>query len=350
MLEQFIPEYILNYTFLNNTAKDYIIAVVAFIVILIVCAIFQKAILAKLKKLTEKTKNDIDDTFVKIISSLKPPFYVYISIWFALRLLTINGFAQKAIDAILIVWVTYQTITAVQILIDYIAEKKFTERDSKNIIELVSRLSKGLLWLFGILIILSNLGINITSLIAGLGIGGVAVALALQNILGDLFSSFAIYLDKPFVVGDLIVIDGEFGNVEKIGIKTTRIRSLTGQEIVISNQQLTSKQIHNFKRMEKRRIVFEIGVTYDTPTEKLEKIPKIIESIMEPIEKAEFSRAHFKSFGDSALMFEIVYFVVTREYQEYMDINQHIHLNIKKEFDNENIEFAFPTQTIHLQK
>jgi small-conductance mechanosensitive channel len=202
-------------------------------------------------------------------------------------------------------------------------------------------------WTIVILVILDNLGIEITALIAGLGIGGVAVALATQNILGDLFASLSIVLDKPFVVGDFLSIDEFLGSVEKVGIKTTRVRSLSGEQLIFSNNDLLNSRIRNFGRMFERRVVFAFGVTYQTPAEKLRRIPTIIRDAVESQEKVRFDRAHFQKYGDSALIFETVYFVLSPDYNYYMDVQQNINLAIFERLAEEGIDFAYPTQTIH---
>lgn len=337
-------------SFWSNTYQQYLMAFIAFIVLLIIFKIFQQIIIARLKKLAEKTETDIDDAAIKVVRSIKPPFYFYLAFWIALNFLAVHEIVQKVINAALIILVTYQVITAVQVLIDHVTQKRIKDKDSQKAVQFLGKFAKGVLWVFGLLLLLSNLGVNVTSLIAGLGIGGIAIALALQNILGDLFSAFAIYFDKPFKVGDFIIVGQEQGTIEKIGVKTTRIRSLSGEQIVIPNTDLTAARIHNYKKMQERRVLLSLGVTYDTPTEKLKVIPKTIEEIISSIDLARFDRAHFKAFGDSALLFEIVYFVKNRDYADYMDVNQEIHLKINEEFANKNLEMAFPTQTIHLQK
>jgi len=199
-----------------------------------------------------------------------------------------------------------------------------------------------------LLLALDNLGVNITALVAGMGIGGIAVALAAQNILGDLFASISIVLDKPFVINDFIIVGDYMGSVEHIGVKTTRIRSLSGEQIVFSNTDLLNSRVRNFKRMVERRVVFSFGVVYGTPAEKLEAIPGIVRGIIEAIDGTRFDRAHFAKYGDSSLDFEVVYFVVTGDYNVYMDIQQAINLAIYRSFEDEGLGFAFPTQTIFL--
>jgi len=184
--------------------------------------------------------------------------------------------------------------------------------------------------------------------VAGFGIGGVAVALAVQSVLGDLFASLSIILDKPFVVGDFIVVDNLRGTVERVGVKTTRLRSLDGELLVFSNGDLLKSRIRNFRRMYDRRVEFTLGVTYRTPLEKLRRIPQWLREIIAAQPRTRFDRAHFKQYGDSALVFEIVYYVLDRDYNLYMDIHQAINLAICEHFGREGIEFAFPTRTVYL--
>lgn len=353
MLDQFFTAPYWQYELFGNTLQNYAVALLAFVGFFIVFKIFQSIILFKLKKLAEKTKTDVDDTLIRIFLSLRPSFFSFIAFYLALNFLTISIFVKKVISVLLIIWIVYQIIKAVQILIDYLVEralKKDKQAGSKQIIGLVSKISKGVLWALGGLLILQNLGVNVTSLIAGLGIGGIAIALALQNILGDLFSSFAILFDKPFVPGDFIIVGSHKGTVEKIGIKTTRIRSVNGEEIVISNKELTSANIQNFQKLKERRAVISFGVAYETPTSKVRHIPKIVKDIIKEIKDAKFDRAHFSKFDDSALTFEVVYFVKSDDYEKYMDVNQKILIKIKSEFEKEGIDMAYPTRTIYMAK
>lgn len=227
------------------------------------------------------------------------------------------------------------------------------EEDASRVttVKALGFLSRLILFSVIILLALDNIpGIEITTLLASLGIGGIAVALAVQNILADLFASLSIALDKPFVIGDFIVVGQERGMVEHIGLKTTRVRSLTGEQLIFPNSDLLSSRIHNFKRMEERRIVFGLGVTYQTPYEKLQKIPTMLREIIEAQELARFDRAHFQGFGDFSLDFEIVYFVLLPEYAVYMDVQQEINLRIYRQFEAEGIEFAYPTQTVFVSQ
>jgi small-conductance mechanosensitive channel len=195
---------------------------------------------------------------------------------------------------------------------------------------------------------LDNLGYNVSALLAGLGIGGIAVALALQNVLGDLFASLSITLDKPFVTGDFIIVGDLLGTVSHVGLKTTRVTSLSGEQLVFSNSDLLSSRIRNFKRMSERRVVFSFGVLYQTPVSQLEEIPAIVREIVESTDTTRFDRAHFKEFGDSAYLYEVVYYVREPDYNLYMDRQQQINLELCRRFEERGIEFAYPTRTLHL--
>jgi len=338
----------------GNAVGDYAVAFVAFILSLIALKFVQRGVLGYLRQLSKKTATDIDDTLIDIVGSIRPPFYSFLAFYIATIFLAISGQIQSIVNTLLLIWIVYQIILAIQILIDYVVRKKFVsdedDEGSKGITNFISGLLKATLWAIGLLAILSNLGVNVNSLIAGLGIGGLAIAFALQNILADLFSSFAIHMDKPFKVGDFIVVGEHKGNVVKIGIKTTRIKALQGEEIVISNTELTSTRVQNFKKLQERRVSFDIGVLYETPIDKVKKIPEIIKQAIDSTENARFDRSHFMTFADSALVFSTVYYAESSDYAEYADAHQEINLKIMKSFAKEGIEFAYPTQTLHMAK
>ena len=222
--------------------------------------------------------------------------------------------------------------------------------DGVAAMDILSFIARVAIWSFVLLAVLDNIGVNITTLIAGLGVGGIAVALAAQNILSDLFASLSIVLDKPFVVGDFLIIGDFQGAVEKVGIKTTRLRSLWGEQLVFSNNDLLSSRIRNYGRMNERRVAFSLGVTYQTPADKLAKIPEMIRRAVDAQADTRFDRAHFQKYGDFALIFEIVYYVLSADYNQYMDIQQSINLKIYADFEANGIEFAYPTQTIYVNR
>ena len=205
---------------------------------------------------------------------------------------------------------------------------------------------KATVWVLGFVFLLDNLGYNVTTIITGLGIGGIAIALAAQTILGDIFSYFVIFFDRPFEIGDFIEVDDKKGNVEYIGIKTTRLRAIGGEQLICSNKDLTDSRVHNHKRMVRRRIAFTIGIVYQTSAEKIKKIPVIIKEIIESKNHTEFDRSHFSGFGDFSLNFETVYFIKNGQFTDYMDEQEKIYIELFEAFEKEKIEFAYPTQTL----
>ncbi|NLI55091.1 MAG: mechanosensitive ion channel family protein, partial [Clostridiales bacterium] len=213
----------------------------------------------------------------------------------------------------------------------------------------MARIAKILIWALALILFLDNIGVKITSLVTGLGIGGVAIAFAAQNVLTDIFCFFTIFFDKPFELGDFIIAGDHMGTVEHIGVKTTRLRALGGEQLVVSNADLTGSRIRNFKTMQQRRVLFTLGVTYNTPSEKLRKIPEMIKQVVEETENATFSRAHFAAYGAYSLNIEIVYYVLTSDYDQYMDINQRINFGIMEGFERLGVSFAFPTTTVQVE-
>ncbi len=340
-------------TFLGNTVQNYIIALGIFIAGIAILKFIEYIIVNKLEKLSKRTKTEIDDAIIYSLEKIGWLFYISLSLFFALQYVELSATVDKWVGfAILIVLVFYAT-RILQHFFDHIlkrvSEKKEQEGGS-SIIRLLNVFVRMILWVGALLLLLDNLGVNITTAIAGLGIGGIAIALALQNILGDLFASVSIYLDKPFKIGDFIIVGEHMGIVKHIGIKTTRIESLWGEEIVISNAELTSTRIRNYKRMNTRRIHFDFGVTYGTSNDKLKKILKIVKEIFDKIELADLDRVHFKNFGDSSLVFEVAYIINSNDYNKYMDVQQEFNFALKSAFEKEKIEFAFPTRTVYIEK
>ncbi len=288
-----------------------------------------------------------------IKSSIIPLFYLSL-FYFAFNFIELDIKFLRYLNILFIILATFFILRFAVNIISFIAETYLLNKskDATKIKNLkgILIILKVIIWGLGVILILDNLGYKISAVLAGLGIGGIAVALAAQTILGDLFSYFIIIFDKPFEVGDFIVVSDAMGTVETIGIKTTRIRSISGEELIFSNSDLTNSRVKNFKRMHSRRVVFKIGVTYNTHLEKLKKIPEIIKSIIESINETKFDRAHFVSYGDYALIYEIVYFVNNSDYNKYMDIQQEINFKLYEEFSKLKIDFAYPTQTIFLNK
>ena len=353
-----IIEYLKNYQIWNNSAWAYTLALFVFLGSVIVLKIFQVIILKKLDKLAKKTKTDLDDMLVEIFEGIKPPFYFLFSAFVALRYLSFSDTVNNILFVALIIVITLEIAQAFNKLVDFYTKKYINKSDreegDKKQAKAMMRILRGfavvIIWVSAILIILSNLGVNITSLVASLGIGGIAIALAVQNVLGDILSSFSLFIDKPFQVGDKIVIGTDSGTVERIGLKTTRLKTLRGEELIVSNKELTTVRVQNMKKLEKRREVFRLGVTYDTPKKKLEKIPDLIKNIVSKHKMAEFGRCIFVEYADSSLIFEVVFNVNTPEMDEFLRIKHAVNLEIYSTFEKEKIEFAYPTQTIYTKK
>ena len=346
----------LGWEFAGNSVYAYGVSVIIFITTLLILYFFKRVVIVKLKKLSLKTKTDIDDFIIGLLDQIRRPVYVLIAFFLASRRLSLSQSVDKVIVSVLIIALVFKGIKILQAIVAYFVEKMYLGPDAK-LDKSGARATRSLttalnwvIWAGGAVFLLDNLGIKISAVIAGLGIGGVAVALAAQSILGDLFSSFAIFLDKPFKIGDFIIVGDLLGVVEHVGIKTTRIRSLWGEQLVFPNSDLTNSRIRNYKKMQKRRVSFKIGVVYQTTHDQLKKIPRIVTEIVKNVDKATLDRVHFLSFADFSLVFEIVYYVDGSDYNLYMDIQQEINLALKENFEKAGIEFAYPTQTLYTIK
>lgn len=345
---------ILEITFLQNRVLDYLIFLATLVVGILVVRIIKSVVLSRLRAWAEKTATTIDDFLIGIFEKTLLPLAYFGVFYLATRALTLNPTLSKIIDVFGVILLTIFGIRFLVAIIKYALQtywlKKEKDEAKERTIKGILRVIKVIIWGIGITFLLDNLGFKISTVIAGLGIGGVAVALAAQAILGDLFSYFSILFDRPFEVGDFIILDDYLGTIEHIGIKTTRVRSLGGEQLVFSNADLTNSRLRNYKRMAKRRVVFKLGVTYQTTLEQVKEIPTIIKNIIQNITDTVFDRAHFSSYGDFSLVFETVYYVNSRDYNKYMNIQQEINFAIKEEFEKRGIEFAYPTQTLFLEK
>lgn len=345
---------LLQKVFLNNRVIDYLICCITIILGIIALNIIRRYVITRLRSFALRTATKFDDYLINIIERVVLPLLYFGVFYLGVRTLNLNPTIGKVIDVLGLVLLTYLGIRILGSTFEYLTLQHWLkhEPDSERVMKFRAILPaiKVIFWGLGLVFLLDNLGFKITTVIAGLGIGGVAVALAAQAILGDLFSYFAILFDRPFEVGDFIIIEDLSGTVEYIGLKTTRIRSINGEQVVIANKDLTNSRIRNYKRMERRRVVFRIGVIYETSLEQLKEIPNIIKNIISQIPEATFDRAHFFSYGDFSLVFEIVYFVNDRNYYKYMNIQQEINLRIKEEFERRQIKFAYPTKTVYFSK
>jgi len=348
-------EHLVETVFLGNTLINWGIAVAVFLAVFLGLAIGKRIVARQLGKLAVKSKTDIDDFIVDLLKvRTKRPLLMLFALYAGSLALTLPAQVERVILMIALTALTLQVGLWGNGIVNYIISKRAAREDGEEsnleAYSVISLMVKTVLWSVIVLVALHNMGIKVTALVAGLGVGGIAVALALQNILGDLFASLSIVFDRPFVVGDFIVVDDLMGNVEHVGLKTTRVRSLSGEQLVFSNTDLLSARVKNYGRMEERRILFGLGVTYQTPVDKLQSIPTMIKEIVELQELVRFDRAHFKNYGDFSLNFEVVYYVLKRDYAVYMDIQQAINLALYTKFEEEGIEFAYPTQTLFVEK
>jgi small-conductance mechanosensitive channel len=340
-------------TFYGNEIKTWLIALAVSIGTLVALRLVEQVLIVRVERLTEKTHTIIDDVIIGALRKTKLLYLLIVSIfvgsiWLSLPSEVRSPLWKVAIVATIIqagIWLS----TALQIWLENYGKEE-TDGADRMTMNALSFLGRIALWATVLLLILDNLGVDVTALVAGLGIGGIAIALAVQNVLSDLFASLSIVLDKPFVPGDFVVVGDMAGSVEHIGIKTTRIRSISGEQLVFSNNDLLGSRIRNFGRMRERRVVFSLGVTYQTPVDKLERVPGLIQAAIESQERARFDRSHFASYGDSALNFETVYYVESSDYATHMDILQSVNLTIYQSFAAEGIEFAYPTQTLFIEK
>ncbi len=287
-----------------------------------------------------------------VIQKTKLPILLLISLFIGSRILILPVDAKNTLRMLagisllfqLGLWANY----FISLLVERIQEKN---KDDKNAVSgalLISLIARVAVWTAVLLVILDSAGVNVTTIVTGLGVGGIAIGLATQKVLGELFASVSIILDKPFKEGDYVFIGEDSGIVERIGMKSTRIRSLDGEMLIFSNSELLNQRIRNYQPLIERRQKVQLGVEYDTPYEKLVTIPAMLTEIVANTPQTRFVRAHFFSYGDSALIFELVYYVEVPDYQTFLDINQAINLAVFKRFSEEGLVFAFPTQTLHL--
>lgn len=344
---------LLWYIIFWNTIESYFISITIFLLLYFFVFVTRNVIIKKAKKIVDKTKNKRDDAIVKKISSISRLSYIVICLYFPLKYLYLNKSLDKILEIALLFVVLREISNILMSIIKYMLEnniknKHWWKKDTTkiNLFFLVSKIIVYIIWA---LIFLSNIWVEITPLIASLWVAWIAVAFALQKILWDIFSSFSIFLDRPFEIGDFVTIWTDNWYVKDIWLKSTRIDTLHWHELIIPNTEVTSSRINNYGKMQKRRILFNIWVIYQTSPDIIEKIPSIIENIIQKTDNTEFVRAHFIEFGKSELNFEIVYYITNDDYSIYRDTHQKICLEIMKSFKEKWISFAYPTQSIYIE-
>jgi small-conductance mechanosensitive channel len=344
----------LDYSFFGNTVLLYLKSLGLLLGGFAAIHVFQRIIMTRLKKIADATDNTVDDMALRAVELLVPPLLYFGVLYLALHILTLSDEFRSGMKVAGVVLFTFLLVRALTGIIRFALRARLRRSTDSQTAEIQLKGLSGLItvvvWIIAVFFLLDNLGVKISAAVAGLGIGGIALALAAQAVLGDLFSYFVIFLDKPFEVGDFIIAGDHMGTVEAIGLKTTRITALSGEQIVFSNTDLIHSRLHNYKKMARRRVAFTLGMTYQTPSEKLREIPQLLREIIDRQEGATFDRAHFASFGDSSLDFEIVYYVEGSDFAQYRDIQQAINLAVFEEFEQRGIEFAYPTQTLFVNK
>lgn len=357
--QAWVPEVLRETTVLGSPLWSWIVAGAIAAGAFLLLALVRGLAHARLRRIAERTDNVIDDLLVQLLGATPPTFLLLLALFAGSLALRLPGTGRVWIGRIVAIAVLLQAGAWLDRVLAFLIERHVERRRADGVeaheasrialIGLFRFFGRVAIWSLVLLAALDNLGVDITALVAGLGVGGIAAGLALQDVLKDTFAALSIVLDKPFAIGDFVVVDDLAGSVEHIGIKTTRVRSLSGEQLVFGNGDLLSSRIRNFKRLVERRALFEFGVLYGTPPDQLERIPEMVREIVEGQETTRFDRAHLKSFGASSLDFEIVYYVLDPEYLTFMDRQQAIHLALIRKFAAEGIEFAFPTRTLHLE-
>ncbi|UCF44673.1 MAG: mechanosensitive ion channel family protein [Candidatus Bathyarchaeota archaeon] len=347
-----LVELIRQYVGLSQIVSEIIAFIMILAVAIIIAWIGHSLFKRYLVRWAAKTKSKLDDA---ILRNVRAPIFLLaflFGLYYGLAgIASLQAYAEEfalafTVGEILVATFLITRIT--NVLISWYAKESTKRRRkvSNHILFILKKVVQVIVYVFAFLLILAVFRIDLSGVVVGLGVGGIAIALALQNILSDALSAFSLYFDRPFEIGDFIVVGDYAGTVNRIGIKSTRIQLLQGEELVISNKELTTKSVRNFKKLKKRRIKFTVKVTCDTPIEKLKKIPEIIAEIIKKIEMTEFGTVHFRQFGDFSFDFDVVYYIKKGDYTKYLDIQQRINFGILEEFEKEKIDMPYPTQKV----
>lgn len=344
----------MNDVYFGNSVRDYLIAAAIILVGFALIRIFRRRIFVKIREWSAHTTNNLDDFITDAMQRFGIPALYFVVCYIGVSYLQLPAQGIRVLQVATTVVLTFLVIrllssVMLMLLRGYVRRQDRGDEKVKQLAGLMLIINI-VIWIIGLLFLFDNMGYNVTAMVTGLGIGGIAVALAAQNILGDLFNYFVIFMDRPFEVNDFISIDDKAGTVENIGIKTTRVRSLSGEQLIFSNSDLTKSRIHNFKRMETRRIAFKVGVVYDTAPERVRQIPGLLKDVVTMQPSIRFDRAHFSAMGESGLVFEVVYIVETADYNRYMDIQQDINFRIFEQFRELGIELAYPTTALYVKR
>ncbi|HJR64091.1 MAG TPA: mechanosensitive ion channel family protein [Gemmatimonadaceae bacterium] len=342
----------LDSPYYGNTIRTWLIAAATFLLTAGLLVLVRTLLVKRFTRIAERTRTRADDAVLLIVRRTHLGFLMVTAVLTGSLVLALGVGQRTVIARLMAIAILIQGAIWGTALITFFG-RHYSARHaaaggSTTMIGSLSFLARVLLWSVMLLLALDNIGIDVTALIAGLGVGGIAVALAVQTTLGDVLAAVIIAVDKPFAIGDFIIVDGMLGTVRAVGLKTTRIASLSGEEIIISNSALLNSRIRNYQRMRERRIDFRFGVAYETAPDKLAAIPAMVREIIATQELARVDRVHFLRYADSWLEFEVVYYVLSPEYNIYMDIQQAVNLTIFQRFAAEGIQFAYPTRTVYL--
>lgn len=337
------------------TMTQWLVAAATLGAVYVALAVLRRVLVRRLGAIAVRTTTDWDDLAVEIVRRTRPYFILLIAIYAATRVVPVPGAGGRVLRAISVIVVLLQAGVWGNGLIGfaanhYIRRRAPADTGTRTTIYAVGYASRFILWGLLAVTALQNFGINVTALITGLGIGGIALALAVQNILGDLFAALSIVLDKPFVVGDTVQVDNISGTIEHIGLRTTRIRSLGGEQVVIGNNDLLKSRIRNYQRMELRRAVFNLDLAFDTPAEKVASVPAMVRQVIEAQPLTRFDRSHLLTIAETGLRVENVYFVLDADYNTYADIQQAINLELLRRLQKERIEFAAPAKSVYFRQ
>jgi small-conductance mechanosensitive channel len=344
----------LDWRFYGNPLSAWLVALGIVVAGVSALLLVRRVVINRLGYLASRTPTALDDLVVDVLRRTRVYFLVALCVAAASYAVVLPRAIHAGLQKVAVVALCLQAARWGNGIITFWVDRYTLQRLATHTVDgatattvtALGYVARLVLWMVVLLLALSNFGVDVTALIAGLGITGIAVALAVQNILGDLLGTLSIILDKPFVVGDFITVDQFSGTVESVGLKTTRVRSLSGEQIIMPNGDLLKSRIRNFKRLTERRVAFTTSVSYDTPPDTAERIPFMLREIVERQTPVRFDRSHFRDLGDWALQFETVYFVLTDDYNKYMDVQQGINLELMRRFHAEGIVFPFPTQSV----
>lgn len=336
----------------GGSPAQWFLAIAVVVLVFVVLRIVKHVLTTRLKGLVEGTANVVDDLLLELVRCTGTPFLAAFALYLGSLFLSLPGAHGLAVQKIFVIVLFVQAGAWANHVITFSVDAYLRDKTKQElgtrvaVVSLFNFFARLVVWSVVGLLVLDNLGIDVTALIAGLGVGGIAIGLALQSVLRDTFASLSIILDKPFEVGDFVIIDDFAGNIEEIGLKTTRLRSITGEQLVFGNDDLLSCRIRNFKRMEERRSLFRFAVAYETPTETLREISGMMREIVDSVEHTRFDRAHFKEYGEHGLAFEVVYYLTVPDYNVMRDVQEQVNLELHRRFQERGIRFAYPTRRL----